>query len=71
MQGKVNTAQLRQNSKPITQSSLPVFEELLSKSAKLETDLLSFTAVFTSFLDSVQKVRDTAVNTQSNGESAL
>ena len=45
-----------------------MFEELLSKSAKLETDLLSFTAVFTSFLDTVQKVRDTAVNTQSNGE---
>ena len=68
MQGKVNTEKTRQNSKPITQSSLPVFEELLGKSAKLETDLLSFTAVFTSFLDTVQKVRDNAVNTQSNGE---
>ena len=38
-------------------------------SARLEAELGSVAAVFSSFLECVQKLRDSAVNTQSNGES--
>ena len=65
---KVNTRLHIGNYKPLPQSSLPVFDEVLCASAKLESDLVSFTAVFGTFLDTVQRLRDNAVNTQSNGE---
>ena len=38
-------------------------------SARLEAELGSVAAVFSSFLECVQKLRDSAVNTQSSGES--
>ena len=36
---------------------------------RLESELLSVASVFTNFLECVQRLRDSAVNTQSNGEN--
>ena len=37
--------------------------------SRLESELLSVASVFTNFLECVQRLRDSAVNTQSNGEN--
>jgi len=46
-------------------TTLPLLDDLLSVTVKLESELESVCSVFTSFLDCVQKLRDSAVNTQS------
>ena len=51
------------------QTALPLLDEVAAVSARLEAELGSVAAVFSSFLECVQKLRDSAVNTQSNGES--
>ena len=49
------------------QTTLPLLDDLLSVTVKLESELESVCGVFTTFLECVQKLRDSAVNTQSNG----
>ena len=49
------------------QTTLPLLDDLLSVTVKLESELVSVCSVFTAFLDCVQKLRDSAVNTQSTG----
>ena len=50
------------------QGELPLFDEFISKSLKLQSQLVSTVAVFGSFLDTVQKITDAAGNTKGKTE---
>jgi len=45
-------------------NSLPLYDELLTKSSKLQSQLHSITTVFGSFLETVQKIADSAYNSK-------
>ena len=53
------------------QSTLPLLDELVNVSLKLESELEVVSQVFGCFLESVQSLRDAAVNTQSNGKKCF
>ena len=46
------------------QAELPLFDEFLGKSYKLQTQLKATNTVFSSFLDTFQKIADAASNTK-------
>ena len=50
------------------QTTLPLLDDLVTVSRKLESEMIVVSDLFGSFLETVQSLRDSAVNTQSTGE---
>ena len=46
------------------QAELPLFDEFLAKTGKLQNQLKSTCLAFTSFLDTFQRIADSASNTK-------